>query len=754
MFKKALKRTGIVLLLIAAVFLIRFLNGREKDSVQYTQETEKFISNESLKRLEGSGYQKVAENSFLSVELNFADGNVLITDKESALPWRSAPLQEEIHREGSNDTWKNNLRSPIVYNYVTDTAQLDANYGNVYSGQTEISVYELEGGVRVFFSFLDTHITLGYDLRLVEDYLEISVPANLVSDTGLVYKQSESGQKVIDKNQTCLLTEFSVFPYLGAVFGENDTEGYLFVPDGIGGIMDFSIDGNATSQFVGNVYGSDLALLSNYDNTIYSEMRSALHVEYPVYGLVRDGNSFVAIIEEGETQADIVASKKGVQTGFHSIQSRFRHRLKYKILTNTATGDGYFTYSDFKIEHSRKILYHFDSGEKADYVQMAKLYRSYLIEKNGIDLEKSFEAEEPLQLYVIGGDIEENAIGSTFLVGTTFEQAKEMVRYLKEQGMEAVDVIYTGWSKGGLSVAVPDRFPIPSKLGGKSDLEELSHYVQEQGYRFYLYDEYVMLDSSKGVSTRKDTVYNIQDNSILNGGFANDSYSREQMEKCRKKYRGFALDGIEAGELGVYLYSDFNKNSLMDRDSTKQAQVALAKELIEQYGSVRLLKPNAYLVQNGVHFTAFPGDNFHNIIDETVPFYAIALHGLVTYNIGSYNNGFYEPKTDFLRSIEYGGNVAFHVTASPTSELMLGESFYSYSTEFDQWKEDIVDVYGRYQEFSKATAGRFIEDHELLSGTVTKVVYEGGVAVLINYSDEDDTYQGTTIPAEDFVIVR
>ena len=45
-------------------------------------------------------------------------------------------------------------------------------------------------------------------------------------------------------------------------------------------------------------------------------------------------------------------------------------------------------------------------------------------------------------------------------------------------------------------------------------------------------------------------------------------------------------------------------------------------------------------------------------------------------------------------------------------------------------------------------------DHELLSGTVTKVVYEGGVAVLINYSDEDDTYQGTTIPAEDFVIVR
>ena len=43
MFKKALKRTGIVLLLIAAVFLIRFLNGLVIDSVLYTQETVLFF---------------------------------------------------------------------------------------------------------------------------------------------------------------------------------------------------------------------------------------------------------------------------------------------------------------------------------------------------------------------------------------------------------------------------------------------------------------------------------------------------------------------------------------------------------------------------------------------------------------------------------------------------------------------------------------------------------------------------------------
>lgn len=754
MFKKILKRTGIVLLLITSIFLIRAVNGREKEPAAYTREAEKAVSNEALKRLTGTGYQEVAQNQFLSVQLNFEDGNVLVTNKENGYVWRSAPAQEEIERETSNDMWKNNLRSPVVYNYVSDTAQLDADYGNVYSGRTEISVYELEEGVRVCFEFEDTHITLAYDLKLVEDYLEISVPANLVSDTGIVYMQSESGQKIIDKSRTCLLTEFAVFPYLGAVFGESDTRGYLFVADGSGGIMDFSIDGNAASQFVGHVYGSDLALLSNYDNTIYSEMYSALNVEYPVYGLVRDENSFVAIIDEGETQADIVAAKKGVQTGFHSIQSRFRHRLKYKILTNTATGDGYFTYSDFEIESPRKILYHFDSGQNADYVQMAKLYRGYLINKNGIDLEKSRQAQEPLQLYIIGGDIVENAVGNTFLAGTTFEEAKEMVRYLKEQGIEEVDVIYTGWAKGGLSVKAPDRFPIPSKLGGISELAKLSSYVREQGYRFYLYDEYVRLDSTKGISVRKDTVYNVQDNSVLNGGFANISYSMEQIEKCRTKYEGFALDGIEAGELGAYLYSDFNKNNMTDRDRAKQDQAELAKALEKEYGSVRLLTPNAYLVRDGVRFTSFPGNNFHNIIDETVPFYAIALHGLAAYNMGSYNNGFYEPEKNFLKAVEYGGNIAFHVTAAPTSDLMLGKSFYNYSTEFDQWKEGIVAVYRRYIKFAEAAAGKFIEDYEVLSANVARVEYEDGVTVLVNYSDEDYTYRGTTIPKDDFVIVR
>jgi len=387
MFKRNLKRICIVLLVIGVIFLIRFINKSNKNEIKFNETKETIIDNNELEQLTGSGYNTVAENQYLSLQLDFDDGNVLITNKENGYVWRSSPTEEELNLDNSNDIWKSNLRSPVVFNYVNDVAQGNVDFGNVYNQKNKISIFKLEDGVRVYFEFLETNITLGYDIRLLDDSLQVSVPSNLISDTGIVNTKTEIGTTIVDKTRTFLLTDFMIFPYLGAVLGDNGTKGYMLVPDGIGGIMDFSVEGNAISKYIGHVYGSDLALLNNYDNTIYSEMNGT-YVYYPVYGLVRDNNSFFAIIDEGETEADIIASKKGVETAFHTVLSKFRYRLKYKLVTNTTTGDGYFTYSDFYVKDSRKILFHFDSEDNADYVHMAKFYRDYLIDKNDITVEK------------------------------------------------------------------------------------------------------------------------------------------------------------------------------------------------------------------------------------------------------------------------------------------------------------------------------------------------------------------------------
>ena len=60
--------------------------------------------------------------------------------------------------------------------------------------------------------------------------------------------------------------------------------------------------------------------------------------------MLREGNTLLSILDQGETQADVVASRAGVQTGFNTVGVRYTYRMKYKVITNSSTGDGYYAF--------------------------------------------------------------------------------------------------------------------------------------------------------------------------------------------------------------------------------------------------------------------------------------------------------------------------------------------------------------------------------------------------------------------------
>ena len=47
-----------------------------------------------------------------------------------------------------------------------------------------------------------------------------------------------------------------------------------------------------------------------------------------------------------------------------------------------------------------------------------------------------------------------------------------------------------------------------------------------------------------------------------------------------------------------------------------------------------------------------------------------------------------------------------------------------------------------------------ITGHEYLTGEVTRTVYEDGTCVVVNYSMQDYDYNGVTVPARDYAVVR
>jgi hypothetical protein len=142
-----------------------------------------------------------------------------------------------------------------------------------------------------------------------------------------------------------------------------------------------------------------------------------------------------------------------------------------------------------------------------------------------------------------------------------------------------------------------------------------------------------------------------------------------------------------------------------------------------------------------------------NIIDEQVPFYQMALHGLVNYS-GAAINLSEDEQENILKSAETGAGLYFTYIYEDTDVLQDGKYTRYYACNFSQWKEDTVSLYNKFNETFAGTYDKAIDKHEKLADGVYKTTFEGGKAVVVNYNYSSYNYNGTEIAARDFAAVK
>lgn len=757
MFKRILIGIGVLALAVGAVLGIRSFNANRPVGVVFEAPQEAFIPNSELIPLTGKGLTLVDETPRLQLYVDIDTGNIQVYNKENGFIWRSCPTDEEMALDTSNTLWKNNLRSPVMFTYTTNYTSSDSKYGNTLSQETNINVFKMEKGARVYLEFLENKVTFGYDVSLQDDRLSVDIPSYLITEPGEVYKVSAKSVKTLDKKESCVLIDFTVFPSLGATRSDTGEKGYLFVPDGSGALMDFQSDKYINSQYIAHVYGVDFAIFNGYDAQMDTQMNKA-SIDYPVFGIQREGNTMMAVIDRGETQADIVASKARVISGFNAVNARFTYRMKYKVITNITKdvvgklgeNEGYLSYTVNPVKDARRLLYYFGTG---GYVEMAAAYRGYLIEKYGLAPVDTQKQPPALQLYVSGGDTSTTSFGKSFIAMTTFEQAEEILAFFKENGVEHVNLLYNGWAKHGESYESPDIFPAEHALGGDKGLTALCQKADEMGYRVILIRDHLFLGTKRGVSLSRDTVYNVQNNPLFDGQVANTRFMFKMYEDSLKKYQQYGIDGLMETAVGWSLITDYSRSVPISREETKNAQRELIARMIDTFGSVQLDTCRVYGLMDGVTFTYMGSGSYLTILDETVPFYPIALHGLVDYYDGNYMY-YHEPRKQLLEAISKGGLVSFVMTKEPTEKLLYSDWAYYYSSEFDVWKNDVLDLYNEMSGYMEKTRGRFITGYEKLKDGITLTRYEGGVSVLVNNTDLEYAYQGRPVKARSFLVLE
>ncbi len=562
------------------------------------------------------------------------------------------------------------------------------------------------------------------------------------------------------------LTELRLFPYFMNA-GDTD-EGYLLLPEAGGAQVFFHNEKAAASSYFSDVYGYDSAI---------SRARRVQETEsiMPVYAIAKNGSSLMAVCSLGAGDFAVEADIAGKRSSYDYIRNVFTivHTMDTDISAKSVS-----TIRKFQQTHpSDTIELQFIAGTSNSYVDMAKRYRTYLMDTYG-SLKKTEDAALPVVLEFVGAiDRTEKILGvpsTRVYTAATYDEAAAAVRSL--QNIANLKLRYTDIVNGGNRQTVLASIQEVSGLGGKEGYQNLQDALAEADGDLFL-SAYVMevrkTTLFDGLSNLSDVIKDVTNTDVSIYPYASDTtYQRESAsylfyalnlkkeEKmianwlafCEKKQAGASFS-----DLGDFLVSNFDRNAASSRSDFLYMQSSLLSEAKENGQKL--------LIQGGYDFAAVYADTIvdldlfgseYDITDHQVPFYEIALHGYVSYT-GAPINIYGNTKKAVLKAIECGAGFSFRFFECDYKELQNNRYTFTtnlYSANFESWREEIQALSDRVTEEIGDVNNLEIIDHKWLSDTVTLTVYENGTRVYVNHGNEVYSESGITVPAADFVAVK
>lgn len=541
------------------------------------------------------------------------------------------------------------------------------------------------------------------------------------------------------------MTSLQVLPYFGA--GTTEDAGYLLIPDGGGAVIDFNDRKGTATSVSSKVYGWNTAKAKE-------QMIAENAVSFPVYGIQKNNGYLLAVAEGGAGELTIEANVSGNRNSYNTISPSFEVVHGDLVYVSSKSNVQVMVFE--KERQYEDLCVRYFTGDGDSYVSMAHTYREYLMEKYPA-LEMSEETGVPVAVELIGAlDHVTQVAGipmQTVLPATTYQEAMDIVQQLGEMQIDHLHLKYSGILNGGLKQTSLQKVSLVSELGSKAQLKTLAQLVEDQGGLLYLggYGSQVMdTGSFDGFSAAKHAIRNTLSDIVEAAGYnlvtyaqTSDIYYILNAEACQAAMENLAaaaedygFGGVALEDVGSKVSSDFNKESPTTRDSMAALHSSLLNQISSSGQGVMINGGNDYALPYADYILNMDlsGSNY-DLVSRQVPFYQIALHGLVNY-AGEAVNMAENYEQNILKSIETGAGLYFLFAEIPASDLQMTDySVYS-SAQFAVWKDTVAELYQQVNEKLAHTYNQMIVDHQYLSDLVTVTVYEDGTHVYVNYGQE------------------
>ena len=565
-----------------------------------------------------------------------------------------------------------------------------------------------------------------------------------------------------------------VLRYFGAA--NRDEQGYIFVPDGSGALINLNRETHSVNPYLGRVYGRDKSIMPRREK-IFSDEK----IRMPVFGINRTTRGMLSIIENGDSLAEIRASVAGQASSFNTVHSEFFIRRKGEI---RITGEGIIdenifsfltNYQKEKYKEDIQIRYKFLDEQNSSYIDMALTYQDYLVEKYGLEkINPDENIPFNLELY---GSLEKDALvlgipREKVYPTTTYNQLLTILEELQQRDINNINLKYTGWSEGGIKHYYPQQVALENNLGSREDFQQLLEFVDKNEINFYPDLAFLNIYQSKlfdGFRKSRDSARflnwepaQIYDYDLVTFQKKDDSaryvLSPDRYSSIVQKYindfNNYNIGGLSLRYMGDQVNADYREENTIDR---QQAQQAIIEQLETMHSDINLMLNggNIFVLPYAEALLNTPAKSSnYDLVDRDIPFYQIVLQGYVNFSNAPWNRRGDKIQENILKALETGQLPYYHGIYEDSSAVKDTKYEHLFSAGYRDWIQEAGRVYEELNPIMAELQAQRIIDHFQIEEGVYQTTYEEGTTVIVNYNEYSVEVEGYNIGARDYVISK
>ena len=686
----------------------------------------------------------IQENDRLSMGWDIEKNRIALTDKKTGACWSTVLYDDGVAGESSDAYRDDALTSSLRVIYIDDannekelTSASDATY---------ITAAKITDGIMLTYCFDQVGISIPVIFRLENDGVSVEL------DVGNITELQNRVYKV------------SLLPFFAST--KNDRKSYLFVPSGSGALMYTDDVERSPRSYSESVFGED-AVVQPVNIKEYTES-----IRLPIFGAKRENDAVLGIITSGAEIAEINATAGDPAYGYSAVYPTFCIRGK----STTYVSNGYgntpvIKYTDGTVKISRpKVKYVFLERQNADYCGMAKEYRNYLIEQNGI---RDGVSSPDVTLTVLGGILSRKLfLGVPYQSVVPFTKLSSvagMLSDLAENGASSMAVLLKGFGSTGLDYGkIGGNFTVSTAFGGKKELAGLQTWCDTHSVDLGFDLETVYFNKASKEHAKRDAaktaggiVAKRYDFSLVTRN--SDDYanalitSRYSLARSAKDLVSFAkkydLNGIGLSSLGSVAFSDYGKSEYYCKahmpDDVSRIVGTLKKSGIKVYGE----NENSYAaVLSDYIFDSPTESSGYYALDVDVPVYQMVFRGLSALSGGAINLA-KNPETEFLNTVSFGCSPYFVVCESYHTEVLSSNHSALAAGVYSDVSDTVANDIQRIRPVLESVSGSSIVSYRR-DGDVSTTVFDNGTTVCVNYGTVRNNSLIGMIEPRDFLFTK